>query len=392
MKLSDFDYQISQEQIAQFPMTERDSSKLLVTHKSSTRFEHRIFRDIVSYFNPGDVLVLNDTRVLPARLLGVKPSGGKAEIMLLKELSANTWEALVKGLREGKVILNRDIIAHVSRLNGANAKVTFEFATLPFIHSHQGRGDNNPLSPCGRGLGRGEFSEQTSPDIKNFLGKIGVIPLPPYIKREAVLSDSEQYQTVYANKEGAIAAPTAGLHFTEQLLNIIKEKGVSVETITLHVGYGTFKPVMVNDTKEHKMDEESYTIPEAAAHAITRAKAEDRRVIAVGTTVTRALESSVGVGPCAFPMQGQPQRVAPTKNGRNSGVITSGAGKASIFICPGYRFKIIDALVTNFHLPKSTPMMLTSAFAGLNTLKQGYSEAQKAGYRFFSYGDAMLIL
>jgi S-adenosylmethionine:tRNA ribosyltransferase-isomerase len=164
------------------------------------------------------------------------------------------------------------------------------------------------------------------------------------------------------------------LHFTEQLLNLIKEKGVSVETITLHVGYGTFKPVMVNDIKEHKMDEEYYNIPEAAARAITRAKAEDRRVIAVGTTVTRALESSA-YNETIYPH-----------------LVTPGAGKASIFIRPGYRFKIIDALVTNFHLPKSTPIMLTSAFAGFNTLKQGYSEAQKAGYRFFSYGDAMLIL
>ncbi|MBI5100201.1 MAG: S-adenosylmethionine:tRNA ribosyltransferase-isomerase [Nitrospirae bacterium] len=404
MKLSYFDYQISQEQIAQFPLTERDSSKLLVTHKSSNRFEHRIFRDIVSYFNPGDVLVLNDTRVLPARLFGVKSSGGKVEIMLLKELSNNTWEALVKGLREGKVILSRDIMAHVSRLNEASARVTFEFVTLPFIPSRQGRGDNSPLSPCGRGFGRGEFSEQTFPDIKYFLHKIGVIPLPPYIKREAVLSDSEQYQTVYANKEGAIAAPTAGLHFTERLLNIIKEKGVSVETITLHVGYGTFKPVKVNDIREHKMDEEYYEIPEAAAHAITRAKAEDRKVIAVGTTVTRALESSVNrtywenLHKSLFAKEGL-NELPPFSKGGKGGFsqpaqyqITPGPGKASIFICPGYRFKIIDALVTNFHLPKSTPMMLTSAFAGLNTLKQGYSEAQKAGYRFFSYGDAMLIL
>jgi S-adenosylmethionine:tRNA ribosyltransferase-isomerase len=398
MKLSYFDYQIPQEQIAQFPLTERDSSKLLVTHKRSNRFEHRIFRDIVSYFNPGDVLVINDTRVLPARLFGVKSSGGKVEIMLLRELSNNTWEALVKGLREGKVILSRDIIAHVSRLNGAPARVTFEFVTLPFIPSRQGRGDNSPLSPCGRGLWRGEFSEQTFPDIKYFLHKIGLIPLPPYIKREAVLSDSEQYQTVYANKEGAIATPTAGLHFTERLLNIIKEKGVSVETITLHVGYGTFKPVKVNDIREHKMDEEYYEIPEAAAHAITRAKAEDRRVIAVGTTVTRALESSAyneNIHPPLIPpVKGGkiPSPLAGEGEGEGDYKVAPGAGKSSIFICPGYRFKIIDALVTNFHLPKSTPMMLTSAFAGLNTLKQGYSEAQKAGYRFFSYGDAMLIL
>jgi S-adenosylmethionine:tRNA ribosyltransferase-isomerase len=351
MKLSDFDYQISKKQIAQYPLAERDSSNLLVTYKGLTKFEHRIFRDIVSYFNSGDVLILNDTRVLPARLFGVKPSGGKVEIMLLKELHNNTWEALVKGLREGKFMLSKDIIAHVSRLNGALARVTFE-----------SRRRSGRYCPSGA---------DCAFDIKDMLRKIGVMPLPPYIKRKAVLSDFEQYQTVYASKEGAIAAPTAGLHFTEQLLNIIKRKGVIVGTITLHVGYGTFKSVTADDIHEHKMDEEFYEIPETTAQAVNRAKSKGRRVIAVGTTVTRALEASAG---------------------EHRGVITAGAGKASIFIYPGYKFKIIDALVTNFHLPKSTPMMLTSAFAGLDLLKQSYYQAQLAGYRFFSYGDAMLII
>jgi S-adenosylmethionine:tRNA ribosyltransferase-isomerase len=191
------------------------------------------------------------------------------------------------------------------------------------------------------------------------------MPLPPYIKRQTESSDREQYQTVYANKEGAVAAPTAGLHFTEQLLGIIKSKGVFIEKVTLHVGYGTFKPVLVHDISEHNMDEEYYEIPEPTAIAISRARYEGRRVIAVGTTVTRALESSVG---------------------------TAGSGKTSIFMYPGYRFRVIDALITNFHLPKSTPMMLASAFAGLDILKRSYAEAQQLGYRFFSYGDAMLIL
>ncbi len=346
MKLSDFEYQISQKQIAQYPLPERDSSRLFLIHKTTGSFEHRIFRDIVHYLHPGDVIVLNDTKVMPVRFYGIKPSGGKVEIMLLKELCRNTWEALVKGLREGAVLLSNDIIGHVSRLSGASTKVMFELAP-----------DNRTRSE----------PATTVFDIKNYLHKIGAMPLPPYIKRKTAISDLKQYQTVYACRDGAIAAPTAGLHFTEQLLQCIKSKGVLVETITLHVGYGTFKPVSAADICEHKMDEEYYEIPETTAHAISQAKSEGRRVIAVGTTVTRTLEAAA--------------------TGSNYS-----AGKASIFIYPGYKFKIIDALITNFHLPKSTPMMLTSAFAGLETLKKAYSEAQEKGYRFFSYGDAMFIL
>jgi S-adenosylmethionine:tRNA ribosyltransferase-isomerase len=350
MKLSDFDYRISEEHVAQFPLEERDSSKLLVIQRDPGKFEHVIFRDIVGYLNGGDVLILNDTKVFPARLFGVKPSGGRVEILLLKELQRNKWEALVKGLRQGKVLLNANIIAHVSRTNGASARVEFEF-------NAEGAG----------------FKPVHSPDIKAILNKIGAIPLPPYIKRQTVSSDKEQYQTVYANKEGAVAAPTAGLHFTKRLISIIEEKGVSVEKVTLHVGYGTFKPVTVHDIDEHNMDEEYYEIPQTTARAINRARSEGRRVIAVGTTVTRALESAAHAG-------------------MSGGVIAPVAGKTSIFIYPGYQFKVIDALITNFHLPKSTPLMLTSAFAGLDVLKKSYDEAQNAGYRFFSYGDAMLIL
>jgi len=350
MKLSDFDYRITREYIAQYPLKERDSSKLLVMQRDSGKFEHVIFRDIVDYVNRGDILILNDTKVFPARLFGVKPSGGKVEILLLKELHRNKWEALVKGLREGKVLLNGNIIAHVSRSNDASASVEFKFNTV--------------------GAG---FKPAHAPDIKTILHKVGVIPLPPYIKRQTVSADKEQYQTVYANKEGAVAAPTAGLHFTKQLISTIKDKGVSVEKITLHVGYGTFKPVTAHNIDEHNMDEEYYEIPPATANAINSAKSEGRRIIAVGTTVTRALESAAHAR-------------------MSGGVVTRGAGRTSIFIYPGYQFKVIDALITNFHLPKSTPMILTSAFAGLNTLKKSYMEAQRAGYRFFSYGDAMLIL
>jgi S-adenosylmethionine:tRNA ribosyltransferase-isomerase len=346
MKLSDFDYEFPEKQIAQYPLNERDSSNLIVLHKKTNKLEHRIFRDIVEYLFPGDVLILNDTKVTPVRLCGIKHSGGKTEITLLKELDKNTWEALVRGVHEGKVILTHGIIADVSRLNGTVARVKFN-------------------------LNSGLINSETA-DIKDFLNEIGVMPLPVYIKRESVKSDAEQYQTIYAKEEGAIAAPTAGLHFTDNLLNLIKEKGIEVKTITLHVGHGTFKPVTVADIRDHQMDEEFFEIPETTAVAVNSAKSEGRRIIAVGTTVTRALEASA--------------------RDRMVNRIKSGKGKASIFIYPGYRFQIIDAIITNFHLPKSTPVMLTSAFSGLSLLKKAYAEAQKKEYRLFSYGDAMLIL
>ena len=346
MKLSDYDYRVPENQIARHPLKKRDTSKLFVLHKNTNKFEHAIFNDLAGHLRPGDVLVLNETKVIPVRLMGIKPSGGKAEITLIKELERNTWEALVKGLHEGKIMLKHGITAHVSRLNGTIARIKFNF-------------DSNP-------------SQQGNADIRTVLNKIGVMPLPPYIKRDSVISDTEQYQTVYAKNEGAIAAPTAGLHFTDNLLNTIKKKGTTVKKITLHVGYGTFKPVTACDIRNHQMDEETYEIPVSAANAINSAKEDGRRVFAVGTTVTRALEASASDGTL--------NRIKP------------GIGKTSIFICPGYRFKILDALITNLHLPASTPMMLVSAFSGLDLLKKAYSESQKAGYRFFSYGDAMLII
>lgn len=336
MKLSEFDYDIPQDRIAQYPPPNRDASRLCVLNRESDRFEHRFFKDIVEFLKPGDVLVLNDTRVIPARLLGTRSSGGKTEIMLLKELEENVWEAIMKGAFSGKVMLKGGITAHISPSNGV-ARVKFE-----------------------------------GKDIRGSLDKIGVMALPPYIKRTAVKADTERYQTVYADKEGAIAAPTAGLHFTDKIIQAIKKKGVEVRMLTLHVGYGTFKPVRSDDIKDHVMDSESYEITEETAGAVNRAKAEGRRVIAVGTTATRALEAS-----------------ASECSGKR---IKRGLGNTSIFIHPGYKFRIIDALVTNFHQPKSTPMMLTSAFSGLSLLKKAYAGAQEAGYRFFSYGDAMLVI
>lgn len=353
MKLSDFDYNLPTDLIAQHPLKERDASRLLVLHRKTGKLDHRHFKDIVDYLDSGDVLVLNNTRVIPSRLSGSKPSGGKAEITLLKELGRNTWEGLVKGVNEGTILLPDGIRANVTRIERSLARVVFEFNLKTQGHE---------------------------PDIRDKLHEIGVMPLPIYIKRASTGPDREVYQTVYAKEEGAVAAPTAGLHFTDTLLGAIKEKGIGIETVTLHVGYGTFKPIVSEDIEHHEMDEECYEIPEAAASAINSARSEGRRVIAVGTTVTRTLESSTA--PSNSPLSGE---------GKEEAVIP-GKGKASIFIYPGYKFRIVDALITNFHLPKSTPMMLASAFSGINPLKTAYYEAEKAGYRFFSYGDAMLMI
>ncbi len=342
MKLSDFDYHLPKEQIAQYPLPRRDSARLLVLHRRHERIEHRIFTELVEYLRHGDVLVLNNTKVLPVRLYGKKPTasgGGMVEILLIKELSTNTWEAIVKKRYEGVLTFKGRVTAYVSHTNGVSY-VKFD----------------------------GE-------DIKKSLNDIGVMPIPPYIKRKVEQSDMERYQTVYAEKEGSIAAPTAGLHFTEELVNKIKDKGVDVQTLTLHVGYGTFKPVLMDNIKRHRMDEEHYEISEALTKAVNHAKSQGRRIIAVGTTVVRALEAS-----------------ALSELSCEKNLIKAGAAKTSIFIYPGFKFKVIDALITNFHLPGSTPMMLVSAFTGLDLLKKAYNEAVERGYRFFSYGDAMLII
>jgi len=334
MHISEFDYYLPREQIAQYPLEERDASRLCVLERKTGRYEHRHFRDILHYLKEGDLLVLNDTRVIPSRIYGRKPTGGRVEILLIKETGENEWDALVKGAREGTVIIKDEIMAEISPFNGLY-RVRFE-----------------------GGNGRSIISE------------VGRMPLPPYIKREPEDIDRLHYQTVYAKREGAIAAPTAGLHFTERLLGEIKDKGIKVVTLTLHVGYGTFRPIRVKDIREHRMDEEYYEVSEETADEINLARAEGRRVIAVGTTVTRALESSC------------------TKDGR----VEPGSGLTGLFIYPGYRFRVVDALITNLHQPCSTPMILTSAFAGLDLLKEAYAECQRRGYRFFSYGDAMLII
>lgn len=336
--LTDFDYALPDSLIAQEPSSVRDQSRLMVVKRDIDTIEHRIFSDIETYLLPGDLLVLNNTKVFPCRLAAKKAGGGKAEIFLLAEQGLNLWAALVKGgVSSGKkMTLESGVEAEVVG-DGANGVKIIRF--------------------------------RTSADIKGMLPTIGKTPLPPYIKREFTDVDRDRYQTVYAANEGAVAAPTAGLHFTNELLQRLKAKGVETETITLHVGPGTFQPVRVDQITQHLMLPERYEISGAAAAAINRAKSERRRVIAVGTTSVRTLETA-----------------------SQDGIVQSGQGSSTLFIYPGFVFKIVEGLITNFHLPKSTLIMLVSAFAGREKTLAAYAAAVENGYRFYSYGDAMLIV
>ena len=342
MNVSDFDYELPPELIAQDPLADRSSSRLLILDRETGAIMHRIFRDIKDELHPGDCLVINNTKVIPARLLGVrKETGAAVELLLLKRLEdrENTWETLVrpgKKCREGAVLSFGDGLLE--------AEIT---EVLP---------DGNRLV---RFTFDGIFEE--------ILDRLGQMPLPPYITHH--LEDKNRYQTVYAKYDGSAAAPTAGLHFTQELLAQIREKGVSVAEITLHVGLGTFRPVKVDTVEEHHMHSEYYEVNAEAAALINRAKKEGHRVIAVGTTCCRTLESAAG----------------------EDGMLHPCSGWTEIFIYPGYNFKIVDALITNFHLPKSTLMMLVSALAGREHIMKAYGEAIKERYRFFSFGDAMFI-
>ena len=343
MQVSDYDYILPPELIAQDPLADRSASRLLVLDKGSGAVSHRIFREIPAFLNPGDCLVINNTRVLPARLLGVrKDTGASVELLLLKRLEgqSQTWECLVKPgkkCREGAVLsfggglLEAEILAV---MESGNRRVQFHF--------------------------QGIFEE--------VLDRLGEMPLPPYITHQ--LQDKERYQTVYTKYDGSAAAPTAGLHFTRELLEEIRNKGVSVAEITLHVGLGTFRPVKAEVVEEHQMHSEYYEVSPEAAEMINRAKKNGGRVIAVGTTSCRTLESAAGA----------------------DGFLKAGSGWTDIFIYPGYAFKLVDALITNFHLPKSTLVMLVSALAGREHILAAYEEAIRERYRFFSFGDAMLII
>ncbi len=340
MKTSDFYYDLPQELIAQTPLERRDSSRLMTLDKTSGAVGHAHFYDLPSYLRPGDCLVLNDSRVLPARLIGHRePGGGACEVLLLTDRGNKTWECLVRPgrkLRQG------------ARLIFGNGELTAEIAQV---------------LPDGNRLVRFDYDGI----FLEVLERLGKMPLPPYIKAE--LQDRERYQTVYSKETGSAAAPTAGLHFTKELLAQIQAMGVKVCYVTLHVGLGTFRPVGEENLEDHEMHKEFCTVPQETADAVNAAKANGGRVICVGTTSCRTVESWAG----------------------EDGVLKAGSGWTGIYIYPGYRFKVLDALVTNFHLPESTLIMLVSALAGREHVLAAYQEAVRERYRFFSFGDAMFI-
>ncbi|MGZ5649156.1 MAG: tRNA preQ1(34) S-adenosylmethionine ribosyltransferase-isomerase QueA [Usitatibacter sp.] len=343
MRLSDFDYQLPEELIAQHPAAERASSRLLHVDGRSGAMQDLAFRDIVRLLQPGDLLVVNDTRVIKARLHGRKDSGGEIKVLVERVLDAHRALAQVrasKPLKVGRrVVLAGKVEAEVLGRHG-------EFFELRFAPS----GDASVL---------------------DVLAAHGEVPLPPYITHEAVDEDEGRYQTVYAKVPGAVAAPTAGLHFDEALLAALRERGVELASLTLHVGAGTFQPVRVDDVSRHVMHSEWYSIPQATVDAIARTREKGGRVVAVGTTALRALESAAA--------------------GREEGELAAGTAETRLFILPGYRFRVVDRLVTNFHLPRSTLLMLVSAFAGADNIRRAYEHAIAQRYRFFSYGDAMLL-
>jgi S-adenosylmethionine:tRNA ribosyltransferase-isomerase len=337
LRTADFDYDLPESFIAQEPLEPRDAARLMVLHREDGRIEHRIFREIGEYLRPHDVLVLNQTRVLPARLFARKESGGRAEILLLRRLDEQSWECLVggKGLKAGRRLLLSEALEAtiLEEKEGALRIVRF----------------SSPLTP-------------------ELLFRLGQVPLPPYIHRP--LHDPERYQTVYARQPGSAAAPTAGLHFTPRLLQELQAQGIHLAYVTLHIGLDTFAPVTEDRPTEHKIHTEWCEVDEVAVETIRAARAQGGRVIAVGTTSVRALESAA----------------------TESGELQPYRGDTSLFILPGYRFKVVEAMITNFHLPRSTLLMLVSAFAGRERILSAYEEAKRHQYRFYSFGDAMLIL
>ncbi len=340
MKVSEFYYDLPPELIAQEPIKERQMSRLLVLDKAEGSIEHKVFKDIVGYLNKGDCLVLNNTRVIPARLLGEKEdTGGKIEFVLIKRINGDIWEVILKPGRRAKPgsrftfgngILKAEIVEVVEE---GNRLVRFEYDGV----------------------------------FEQILDKVGIIPLPPYITKR--LDDAERYQTVYSKYKGSAAAPTAGLHFTNGLMEELAKKGVDIAYVTLHVGLGTFRPVKVENILDHHMHSEYYSIKEEDCNMINTAKRNGKRVVAVGTTSCRVLETVAD----------------------SEGVVSPQSGYTDIFIYPGYRFKVVDMMITNFHLPESTLIMLVSALAGKENIMKAYNEAVKDRYRFFSFGDAMLI-
>ena len=342
MKLSDFKYQLPEKLIAQYPAENRDESRLMVLNRETQKIEEKVFKDIVDYFGPNDCLVINETKVFPARLMGTKDkTDANVEIFLLRQLEGGLWEVLVKPARKVRVgnrlSIGDDLVCDVidNTVSGGRV-VRFNFDDHFF----------------------------------QIVDKIGQSPLPPYVKREPEEMDKERYQTVYARVRGAVAAPTAGLHFTDEILGKLKKKGVKIVPVVLHLGLGSFRPVVVEDLSRHKMDSEYYEISEEAAQTINESMKNDGKVVAVGTSTVRALETQV----------------------TSEGWVKADKGWTDKFIFPPYEFKIVDRLITNFHLPASTLLMLVSAFGERDFVFKAYRKAVKEKYRFYSYGDAMMIL
>ena len=338
LTVSDFDYELPEELIAQTPLEPRDSSRLLVLDRNSSKLSHHIFHEFVNYIRPGDLLVANDTKVIPARLIGRRAdSGGKVEVFLLHRLSRDEWEVLVKPgkkMRPGQKAVFGDSltceIAEATDYGGRIARFSYE------------------------GL------------FENVLEALGETPLPPYIHEK--LTNPERYQTIYARERGSAAAPTAGLHFTPELMAAVRDKGADFAFVTLNIGLGTFRPVRIENLSEHVMHREFFQISQEVVDRILQTKNSGGRIIAIGTTAVRTMESAA-----------------------KSGALTAGSGWSDLFIYPGYKFKVVDGLVTNFHLPQSTLLMLVSAFAGVEPIRRAYQEAVRLRYRFFSFGDAMFI-
>lgn len=342
MKLSEFKYEVPDKLIAQYPVEKRDESRLMVVDRESGQNQHAIFKDILDFLEEGDALVMNETKVLPARLFGVKDkTDANVELLLLRQLEQTMWEVLVKPARKVRV--------------GNRIQITDDFGCDVIDNTTSG--------------GRVVRFDSNGTDFFNLLNEVGCSPLPPYINREAEDLDKEKYQTVYAKKIGAVAAPTAGLHFTEELLEKIRQKGVKTIPLVLHVGLGTFRPIKVEDLSRHQMDSEYYEISEEAAKEINAVKTAGGRIIAVGTTSVRVLETAANA----------------------DNLIKASSGWTDKFIYPPYEFKIVDSLITNFHLSGSTLFLLTCAMADKETMLKSYQEAVDKEYRFYSYGDAMLI-
>jgi S-adenosylmethionine:tRNA ribosyltransferase-isomerase len=343
-KLGDFDYPLPKKYIAQYPGDKRDQCKLMVVNKKAKTIEHKKFSNIAEYLRKNDLLILNNTKVFPARLFATKDrTDAKVEVFLLRELAQNLWEVMVRPARKvrigNKLVFTPKLMCDVIDNTVSGGRVV-------------------------------RFESENQAELHDIIDRIGTSPLPPYITRDPEPSDKRRYQTVYATERGAVAAPTAGLHFTNGLINRLKKKGIKIEYITLHIGLGTFRPVQVEDLNRHQMDSEYFEVSTKTAMAINEARKKHRKIVAVGTSTIRALETVVVSGFMVSPKRGWTDK----------------------FIYPPYEYKMVDSMITNFHMPKSTLMMMVTAFADINLLKKAYREAKKHDYRFLSYGDAMIII